>query len=48
MLKASIHTEKGVMKVEFFEKDTPGTVKNFVDLARKGFYDGLKIGRAHV
>jgi peptidyl-prolyl cis-trans isomerase B (cyclophilin B) len=45
MLKASIHTEKGVMKVEFFEKDTPKTVKNFVDLARKGFYDGLTFHR---
>ncbi|MFW5687877.1 MAG: peptidylprolyl isomerase [Bacteroidota bacterium] len=45
MLKASIHTEKGVMQVEFFEKDAPGTVKNFVDLARKGFYDGLTFHR---
>lgn len=45
MLKASIHTEKGVMKVQFYEKDAPGTVKNFVDLARKGFYDGLNFHR---
>ena len=45
MLNASIHTEKGVMKVQFYEKDTPGTVKNFVDLARKGFYDGLNFHR---
>lgn len=45
MLKASIHTEKGVMKVEFYEKDAPKTVKNFVDLARKGFYDGLTFHR---
>ena len=29
------------MKVEFFEKDAPNTVKNFTDLAKKGFYDGL-------
>lgn len=45
MLKASIHTEKGVMKVKFYEKDAPKTVKNFVDLARKGFYDGLTFHR---
>lgn len=45
MLKASIHTEKGVMKVQFYEKDAPGTVKNFVELARKGFYDGLNFHR---
>ena len=29
------------MKVEFYEKDAPNTVKNFTDLAKKGFYDGL-------
>lgn len=45
MLKASIHTEKGVMKVQFFEKDAPNTVKNFIDLAKKGFYDGLNFHR---
>ncbi|MCL4116373.1 UNVERIFIED_CONTAM: hypothetical protein GTU68_026974 [Idotea baltica] len=33
------------MKAEFYEKDTPGTVKNFVDLAKKGFYDGLTFHR---
>jgi peptidyl-prolyl cis-trans isomerase B (cyclophilin B) len=41
MKSAEIHTAKGIMKVEFFEKDAPGTVKNFTDLAKKGFYDGL-------
>ncbi len=45
MTKASIHTEKGVMKVEFYDKDAPGTVKNFVDLAKKGYYDGLTFHR---
>lgn len=29
------------MKVVFFEKDAPNTVQNFIDLAKKGFYDGL-------
>jgi peptidyl-prolyl cis-trans isomerase B (cyclophilin B) len=44
-MTAEIHTEKGLMKVEFFEVDAPGTVKNFTDLAKKGFYDGLAFHR---
>jgi peptidyl-prolyl cis-trans isomerase B (cyclophilin B) len=42
---AEIHTKKGVMKVKFFEKDAPGTVKNFLDLAEHNFYDGLTFHR---
>lgn len=45
MKTAEIHTAKGVMKVEFFEQDAPNTVKNFTDLAEKGYYDGLKFHR---
>ncbi|TVR41671.1 MAG: peptidylprolyl isomerase [Bacteroidia bacterium] len=45
MLKAEIITEKGKMIVEFYEKDAPGTVKNFVLLSKKGFYDGLTFHR---
>jgi peptidyl-prolyl cis-trans isomerase B (cyclophilin B) len=45
MSKAEIHTEKGVMKVEFYDKDAPNTVKNFTDLAKKGYYDGLNFHR---
>lgn len=44
-MNAEIHTAKGVMKLEFFEKDAPNTVKNFTDLAKKGFYDGLTFHR---
>ena len=44
-MKAEIHTSKGVMKLEFYEKDAPNTVKNFTDLAKKGFYDGLTFHR---
>ena len=33
------------MTVEFYEKDAPGTVANFVKLAEKGFYDGLTFHR---
>lgn len=42
---AEIHTKKGVMKIKFFEKDVPNTVKNFIDLANKGFYNGLTFHR---
>ena len=45
MTRAEIVTQKGTMKVEFFDKDAPGTVKNFTDLAKKGFYDGLTFHR---
>ena len=33
------------MKVEFYEADAPNTVKNFIDLSEKGFYDGLTFHR---
>lgn len=45
MKKAEIHTKKGVMKIEFYEKDAPNTVENFISLAEKGFYDGLTFHR---
>lgn len=45
MKKAIITTVKGVMTVEFYEKDAPGTVENFIKLAEKGFYNGLTFHR---
>ncbi len=45
MKTAEIHTKKGVMKIEFFEEDAPNTVKNFVDLANDGYYNGLTFHR---
>lgn len=45
MKTAEIITEKGTMKVEFYENDAPKAVKNFCDLAQKGFYDGLTFHR---
>ncbi|MDH5398362.1 MAG: peptidylprolyl isomerase [Cyclobacteriaceae bacterium] len=42
---AEIHTNKGVMKVKFYEKDAPKTVENFISLAKKGYYDGLSFHR---
>jgi len=41
MKEAIITTNKGVMKVKFFENDAPNTVANFVKLSEKGYYDGL-------
>jgi peptidyl-prolyl cis-trans isomerase B (cyclophilin B) len=45
MKTAELHTEKGVMKIEFYEQDAPKTVENFVKLSKKGFYDGLTFHR---
>jgi cyclophilin family peptidyl-prolyl cis-trans isomerase len=45
MTTGEIHTDKGVMKVEFFDQDTPIAVANFVKLAKSGYYDGLKFHR---
>lgn len=45
MKTAIIHTEKGDMKVEFYEKDAPGTVANFIKLSESGFYNGLTFHR---
>jgi peptidyl-prolyl cis-trans isomerase B (cyclophilin B) len=45
MKKAIITTVKGVMTVEFYENDAPGTVENFIKLAEKGFYNGLTFHR---
>ncbi len=45
MRTAEIITEKGTMKVEFYDNDAPNTVQNFVDLSNKGFYDGLTFHR---
>ena len=45
MSKAVIKTEKGEMSVEFFDKDAPGTVENFIKLSKEGFYDGLTFHR---
>ncbi|MEM6525720.1 MAG: peptidylprolyl isomerase [Bacteroidota bacterium] len=45
MRTAEIVTEKGTMKVEFYEKDAPNTVDNFIKLAESGFYNGLTFHR---
>ena len=38
---AVFETNHGTFEIELFEDKAPITVKNFIDLAEKGFYDGL-------
>lgn len=45
MSKVKISTEKGDMIAELYENETPVTVKNFLDLITKGFYNGLNFHR---
>lgn len=43
--RAVIKTSKGTIVVQLFGKDAPIHVGNFVELARKGFYDGTRFHR---
>ena len=43
--KAIIKTNKGTIEVQLFEKLAAKTVKNFVELAKKGYYDGVTFHR---
>jgi cyclophilin family peptidyl-prolyl cis-trans isomerase len=38
---ATIETNQGTIEVELFEDKAPKTTKNFIDLAEKGFYNGV-------
>ncbi len=42
---AIIETKFGEIEVEFLDAKAPGHVKNFKDLANKGFYDGTTFHR---
>jgi len=42
---ATMRTNKGVIEIELFPKETPNAVNNFVFLARQGFYDGTPFHR---
>jgi peptidyl-prolyl cis-trans isomerase B (cyclophilin B) len=42
---AIFETEKGTFKVELYEQDAPVTTANFIELAGRNFYDGLKFHR---
>jgi peptidyl-prolyl cis-trans isomerase B (cyclophilin B) len=45
MTRAIMETDKGTINIELFDADAPNTVKNFVDLINKGYYDGLAFHR---
>jgi peptidyl-prolyl cis-trans isomerase B (cyclophilin B) len=45
MSRVKISTDKGEMIAELYDEATPITVKNFLDLINKGFYDGLNFHR---
>lgn len=40
-----LNTSKGTISIKFYPKIAPNHVRNFVDLARSGFYDGTKFHR---
>ena len=44
-LVAIITTEKGVIRIKLSPEETPLTVANFINLAQRGYYDGLKFHR---
>jgi peptidyl-prolyl cis-trans isomerase B (cyclophilin B) len=45
MSEATLHTNRGPIRVEFFDEDAPKTVENFRKLSGDGFYDGLTFHR---
>ena len=45
MTSATIATEKGDIDIDLFTTDAPKASQNFVDLAKKGFYDDVVFHR---
>ena len=43
--KVTIKTNHGDIQIQLFDEVTPQTVKNFVELAQKGYYDGVTFHR---
>ena len=44
-MKACINTNKGIIKLNLFYKEAPITVSNFVNLAKRGYYNKLSFHR---
>lgn len=44
-LVAVMETNKGTIRLDLYPDETPITVANFVNLAQRGFYDGLSFHR---
>ena len=45
MLKATFKTNKGEINLQLYTEKAPLTVANFVNLSKRGYYDGLKFHR---
>ncbi len=45
MANATISTDKGDIHVDIFIEGAPKAAQNFIDLAKKGFYDGVVFHR---
>jgi cyclophilin family peptidyl-prolyl cis-trans isomerase len=45
MTKATIDTDKGAIEIELSTKGAPKATANFIELAGKGFYDGVVFHR---
>ena len=45
MVKATFKTNKGEINLELYAEKAPLTVANFVNLSKRGYYDGLKFHR---
>lgn len=43
--KVLMKTNKGDITIELYPEHAPGTVKNFLDLTKKGFYNGVLFHR---
>ena len=44
-LTAVMQTDKGTIRLRLFAEQAPVTVANFINLAKRGFYDGLTFHR---
>ncbi len=44
-MQATIRTNKGTIRIELYAEQAPVTVANFVNLAQRGYYDGLSFHR---
>jgi cyclophilin family peptidyl-prolyl cis-trans isomerase len=42
---ADLQTSKGTITIRFFPDKAPNHVRNFIDLAEQGFYDGVRFHR---
>ncbi|NRA36509.1 MAG: peptidylprolyl isomerase [Planctomycetes bacterium] len=45
MPQAIVHTSKGDITLNLFDKTAPNTVANFIKLAKEDFYEGMKFHR---